>query len=83
MSWQKCKSFSKCSNLEAKKAKTSNFAIKELKGRTIISNEQNIDKKAFYKGFMHLKIKIKEKLPGGGGTSTSFVLECVATGLEN
>ena len=40
---------------------TSNFVIKEMKGRTIISNEQNFPKQSFLDGFMHLKIKIKEK----------------------
>ena len=62
MSWQKCMSFSKCSNLEAKN-ETSNFAIKEIRGRTIISHKQNLENKGrFYMmGFMHLKIKIEEK----------------------
>ena len=40
---------------------TSNSVIKEIKGRTIISNKQNSENEAFYIGFMHLKIKIKEK----------------------
>ena len=47
MSWQKCMSFSKCSNLEAEKLYTSNFAIKEVKGRAIISDNQNLEDKAF------------------------------------
>ena len=59
MSWQKSMSFWECSNLEAEK--TSNFAIKEIKGRTIISDKQNLEHKASQVGFMHLEIKIKEK----------------------
>ena len=54
-------SVSNCSNLELKWLYTSNFAIKEIKGQTIISNKQNVENKAFQMGFMHLKIKIKEK----------------------
>ena len=38
-----------------------NFVIKEMKGRTIISNKQNFENKAFWMDFVHLKIKIKEK----------------------
>ena len=46
-SWQKCMLFSKCSEFEAKKKLyTSTFAIKELKGRTITSNKQNLESKA-------------------------------------
>ena len=52
-------SFSKCSNLEAKKVIHSNFAIKEI--NKIISDKQNLGNKAFLMGFMHLKIEIKEK----------------------
>ena len=47
MSWQKCMSFSKCSNLETKKLYTSNFVVKEIKGRTIISDKQTLENKAF------------------------------------
>ena len=54
-------SFSKCSNLEVKTLYTSYFAIKEIKGKTIISDKQNLENKAFYMDFMHLKIRIKEK----------------------
>ena len=35
--------------------------MKEIKGRTIISHKQSLENKAFQMGFMHLKIKIKEK----------------------
>ena len=53
---------SKCSGLKAKNViNTSNFSNKEIKGRTIISDKQNLEKKAFSMGFIHLKIKIKEK----------------------
>ena len=61
MSWQERMPFSKCSNSEAKTLYTSNFAIKEIKGITIISDKQNPENKAFQMGFMHLKIQIKEK----------------------
>ena len=37
-------SFSKCSNLEAKNVKHLNFAIKEIKCRTITSDKQNLEK---------------------------------------
>ena len=47
MSWQKFMSFMKCSNLETKTLYTSNFAIKEVKSRTIISDKQNLESKAF------------------------------------
>ena len=47
MSWQKCMSFSRCSKLEDKKLYTSDFAIKEMKGQTIISDKQNLKDKAF------------------------------------
>ena len=40
---------------------TSNFAIKEIKGRTIVSDKQNLENKAFGWVSMHLKMKIKEK----------------------
>ena len=62
MSWQKCMSLSKCSSLEAEKVieKFENFAMKDINGRTIISDKQNLKNKAFQMGFMHLKIKIKE-----------------------
>ena len=53
-------SFSKCSNLKLKRLLTSNFAIKKIKGRTIISDKQNLENKDFM-DFMDLKIKIKEK----------------------
>ena len=53
-------SFSKCSNLEAKIVTDFKFAIKEIKRRAIISDKQNLKNKAFYMGFMYLKIKIKE-----------------------
>ena len=59
MSWQKGMSFSKCSHLEAKHVIRSNFAIKEMKSRTVISDKQNLEK-TFQMGFMHLKIKINE-----------------------
>ena len=51
-------SFSKFSNLEAY---TSNFAIKEIKGRTIVSNKQNAKNEAFKVGYVLLKIKLIEK----------------------
>ena len=41
---------------------TSNFVIKELKSRSTISNEQTFENKAFWMGFMHLKIKIQGTL---------------------
>ena len=44
MSWQKFMSFSKCSNLEAKNII---HFIKEIKGRTIISDKQDLENKAF------------------------------------
>ena len=53
-------SFSKCSNLETKTRYTSKFAIKEIKGRTITSDKQNLVNKAFKMAFTHLKIKINE-----------------------
>ena len=40
-------SFSKRYDLEAKTLYTSNFAIKEIKGWTIISDKQNLENKAF------------------------------------
>ena len=40
---------------------SSNFIIKVIKSQTIISKKQNFENKAFYMGFMHLKIKMKEK----------------------
>ena len=58
MSWQKCMSFSKCSNLEAEKV--IDFKLCHPRGQTIISDKQNRENKAFQMGFMHLKIKIKE-----------------------
>ena len=48
--------FEMLSNSEAKNVINLNFAIKEMKDRTIISHKQNIENKAFW---MHL-IKIKE-----------------------
>ena len=60
MSWQKCMSFLKCSNLKLNTLDTSNFAIKEIKGRTIISGEQNFENKAL-DGVNATKYKIKEK----------------------
>ena len=56
MSWQKCMSFSKRSNLEAK-----NVINFKLCHRTMISDKKNLENKVFHIGFMHLKIKIKEK----------------------
>ena len=50
--------FEMLSDLEAKKLCTSNFVIEEMKSQTIISNKQNFQEKAFWIGFMHLKIKI-------------------------
>ena len=47
MSWQKCMSFSKCSNLETTNVINFNFPIKEMKGRTIILYKQNLENKAF------------------------------------
>ena len=62
MSWQ-CMSFSKCSNLEA--GKVIEFTLCHQRAKrsieTIISDEQNLENKAFQMGFMHLKIKTKEK----------------------
>ena len=43
---------------------TSNFVIKEIKGRTVISNRQNVAfiiNDAFRVGFIILKIKLIEK----------------------
>ena len=54
-------SFSKCSNLEAKKLIDFELCHKKIKGRTIISDNQNLKSKAFQMGFRDLKIKIKEK----------------------
>ena len=62
MSRQKCMSFPKCSNLEAKKLHTSNFVIKEIKGRTVISNKQNVENDASEVGFTLLTIKLIDKL---------------------
>ena len=68
MSWQKCtKYFSKCSCLEVKKVIHLKLSIKEIKGRTIISDKQNFKNKAgFYAseikdGFYGSEMKIKEK----------------------
>ena len=55
MSWQKCLSFSKCSNLEAKKR------YKLYHQRDKKSDKQNLENKAVWMDLMHLKIKIKEK----------------------
>ena len=62
MSRQKGMSFSKCSNLEAKILHTSNFVTKEIKGRIMISNKQNVENEAFKVGFTLLKIKLIQKL---------------------
>ena len=40
---------------------TLNFVIKEMKGRTMISNKQNVENEAFKVGFTLLKIKLIEK----------------------
>ena len=61
MAWQKCMSFSKCSNSEAKKLQTSDFAIKKIKGLKMISNKQNVKNEAFKVGFTLLKIELLEK----------------------
>ena len=61
MSLQKCMSFSKSSYLEAKTLHISTPVIKETKGRTMISKEQNVENKAFKVGFTLLKIKLIEK----------------------
>ena len=62
MSRQKCVSLSKCSNLEAiKTLDTSNVAIEEIKGRTMISKKQNVENKAFKVRFTLLKIKLIKK----------------------
>ena len=37
------------------------FEMLQLRGRTIISNEQNFENKAFQMGFLHLKIRIQAK----------------------
>ena len=52
-------SFSKA--LEARTLHTSNFVIKEVKGRTMISCKQNFENEAFKMGFTLLKIKLTEK----------------------
>ena len=39
---------------------TSDFAIKEIKGGTMISNKQNVEDKDFKVGFTLLKIKLIE-----------------------
>ena len=46
-----------------KRSYTSDFAIKEMNGRIIIliSGKRNLENKAFQMGFMHVKIKLKEK----------------------
>ena len=54
-------SFSKCSNLEAKRLHTPDFVTKDLKSSTITSNKQNSENKVSQVGFMNLKIKIKKK----------------------
>ena len=44
MYWQKCMQFSKCSNFrKLKTLYTSGFAIQRDKGRTIISDKQNLE----------------------------------------
>ena len=40
---------------------TSNFVIKEIQGRTMISNKQNVEKETFKWMFTLLKIKLIEK----------------------
>ena len=47
MSWQKCTSFSKCFNLEAKNVINFKLVFKEIKGRTVNSNKQNFENKLF------------------------------------
>ena len=53
-------SSSKCSNLEAIRLYPSNFAIKEIKGRTIISHKQNLKNKVKIKEELKLKTKLTE-----------------------
>ena len=53
-------SFSKGSNLEAKKVIHFKLCHQSVKG-TIISDKQNLENRALSMGFMHLKIEIKEK----------------------
>ena len=55
-------SFRNALNWKLKTLNTSNFAIKEIKGGTMISNKQNFEKEAFKVGSMLLKIKIVENL---------------------
>ena len=50
--WQKCMSFSKCSNLEAKTLYTSNFAIKVIIKRSNYNLRQTKSRKqSFLNGF--------------------------------
>ena len=58
MSWQKCMSISKCSNLEAKYV--THFKICYQR-RQKISNKQNVKSKAVEVGFTLLKINLIEK----------------------
>ena len=58
---QKCMSFSKCSNYKLKTLHASNFVIKEIKGRAVISNKQNVENEVFKLGFKLRKIKLIEK----------------------
>ena len=47
MSWQKWMSFSKCYNLDAKTLYISDFAIKEIRGRSVTSDKQSLENKTF------------------------------------
>ena len=54
-------SFSESSNSEANHVTHFKLCFKEIKGRTIISNEQNVENEAHKIGFTLLKIKIIER----------------------
>ena len=58
MPWQKCMPFSKCPNSEA--TNVINFKLCYQRDKRS-KHKQNLENKAFYMGFMHLQIKIKEK----------------------
>ena len=61
MSWQKCMSFWKCSNLEVEKVIDFKAYQQRDKKSNYNSHKQNLENKPFQMGFMHLKIKIEEK----------------------
>ena len=63
MSRQKCMSciFQNAAIQKLKTSHISDFVIKEIKGRIMISNKQNVENEAFKVGFALLKIKLIEK----------------------